>query len=814
MPKPHIFAPTVTRIRYGQSMTTGSTTHEQPSGKSSFVVIANRLPFDLEVQEDGSTIARQAPGGLVTALAPMLTKQHGAWVGWPGQPDVTVAPTVSDNISLYPVRLDASEVADYYEGFSNGTLWPLYHDAVVGPDFHRQWWDVYKKVNQRFAAAAAEVAAPDAVVWVHDYQLQLVPAMLRELRPDVRIGFFLHIPFPPAELFMQLPQRDDIINGLLGADLVGFQLPGGARNFVRLARRLTGAATAGPMIEHDGRSVRAAAFPISIDSAGLAAAAADPATQAAAAQLREDLGNPRKLILGVDRLDYTKGINVRLRAFGELLAEEDPAVADTVMVQIATPSRERLESYAKMRDEIERQVGAINGDFGSIGRTPIFYLHQSLPREDLTAYYAAADVMVVTPLRDGMNLVAKEYVACRTNDDGALVLSEFAGAAHELRSSLLVNPYDLDGVKEALRQGLSMSAIDAGARMRALRQQVFAHDVDRWAETFLHTLNAHRERAATAAGRLPASVVRATRRISSADRLLVATDFDGTLAPIVADPAAARALPDSVAALHALADLPNTTVAIVSGRSIADLHTLLGDPGALYLIGSHGAERREPPGGDAGAGGSGGAGDSGGAGGSGGSGGAGGSGGSGGSAGAAQSGDQAPLLSRSESRTLRWLTGVVTELAEAHPGLRLEHKPVGITTHLRGMSAEAEAAAIDALNALAVGRSDVQLTYGKKVVEFSVVTADKGTALEALRGDIRATDVVFLGDDVTDENAFVTLASRDLGVKVGGGETAARLRVENPLAVSDLLGVLLSARGAWANREETRRRSGRHRRRR
>ena len=461
----------------------------------------------------------------------------------PVLPDVTLEPTTTDGLSLHPVTLTAEDVDRYYEGFSNETLWPLYHDAVVESQFHRDWWEAYQRVNARFADAAAELAAPGATVWVHDYQLQLVPQLLRRLRPDVRIGFFLHIPFPPVELFMRLPWRTQIVNGLLGADLIGFQLPGGARNFARLAKSLTGAVTTGGTIEHDGRTIRAAAYPIAIDSAEQSALAATPRIHDAAKQLRDDLGKPSKIILGVDRLDYTKGIDVRLRAFGELLAEGDPAVENAVMVQIATPSRERLGSYKRMREAIEQQVGSLNGDYGKIGHPAVHYLHQSLPREELAAFYVAADVMTVTPLRDGMNLVAKEYVACRVDGGGVLLLSEFTGAAKELRAGLLVNPYDTDGVKDGLRAALTMPTVEARRRMRSLRRQVLTHDVDRWAAAFLSALERTRDHVADAMARLPNEVVAALAEISETQRLLVATDFDGCLAPIVDDPGHGQADP-------------------------------------------------------------------------------------------------------------------------------------------------------------------------------------------------------------------------------------------------------------------------------
>ncbi len=462
-----------------------------------FVLVANRLPVDLETLPDGSQRWKSSPGGLVTALEPFLRSRRGAWIGWPGVPDAQAEPVTDGDITLYPVALSDADVANYYEGFSNTTLWPLYHDAVAPPVFHRHWWDAYIEVNERFAAATATIAAQGATVWVQDYQLQLVPSRLRALRPDLRIGFFLHIPFPPVELFMQLPWRTELIRGLLGADLVGFQLPGGAQNFLFLARKLAGVSatkstvgvrTRPGQVDIGDRTVQVGAFPISIDSTALDKLARSKPVRRRAAEIRDELGNPATVLLGVDRLDYTKGIDVRLRALQELYAQGQISADDVVMVQLATPSRERVEHYQRMRNHIEQAVSRINGEFGRVGHPAVHYLHQSMPRSELVALYVAADVMLVTPLRDGMNLVAKEYVACRHDLGGALVLSEFAGAAGELTSAFLVNPHDLDGIKSAIHQAITIDAEAGRKRMRALRRQVMIYDVKRWAGSFLDAL--------------------------------------------------------------------------------------------------------------------------------------------------------------------------------------------------------------------------------------------------------------------------------------------------------------------------------------
>jgi trehalose 6-phosphate synthase len=483
---------------------------ETTPGQYGFVVVSNRLPVDRVVDADGSARWAQSPGGLVTALEPVMRQNEGAWIGWAGQPDLEFEPFDTDGIHVVPVPLSAKDVRDYYEGFSNDTLWPLYHDVIAPPSYHREWWDCYVEVNQRFARAAADAAAEGATVWVQDYQLQLVPRMLRELRPDLVIGFFNHIPFPPYGIYSQLPWRAQIVEGLLGADVIGFQRGADARNFQRAVRRLKGYTTKGTQIEvpmidgspgvrvfapvkRDGavRTVVARAFPISIDAQSFEALARTPEVQARAKQIREELGNPRIVMLGVDRLDYTKGIGHRLKAYGELLADGALKVEDVTLVQVANPSRERVQAYMALRDEIELTVGRINGDFGTIAHSPISYHHHGYPREEMAALYCAADVMLVTALRDGMNLVAKEYVACRFDEEGVLVLSEFTGASDELTRALLVNPHDIDGMKETILRATSMQKRERQARMRALRKKVLDHDVERWSREFLTVLHDH-----------------------------------------------------------------------------------------------------------------------------------------------------------------------------------------------------------------------------------------------------------------------------------------------------------------------------------
>ncbi|WEG07435.1 trehalose-6-phosphate synthase [Microbacterium horticulturae] len=457
--------------------------------RADLVVVANRLPVDRD--EDGGW--RTSPGGLVAALEPVMRRADGAWVGWPGKPDMAVDPFDFDGVHLVPVTLSAQDVAEYYEGFSNDTIWPLYHDVIAAPRYRREWWNTYVEVNRRFADAAVDVAAEGATIWVQDYQLQLVPKMVRERRPDVTIGYFHHIPFPAYGLFSQLPWRKQVVEGLLGADVIGFQRTADASNFARAARRqLRYQTRAGGIHVPNGdgttRLVIAKSFPISIDASSYIELAQREDVQARAREIRADLGNPEKILLGVDRLDYTKGIRHRMKAFGELLRDGRLSVERATLVQVASPSRERVDAYVQLRDEIELMVGRINGTYDTMEHTAIRYLHQAFPREEMVALYLAADVMLVTSLRDGMNLVAKEYVAARTDNRGVLLLSEFTGAADEMGSAIQVNPHDIEGVKDAIMRAVDMAPSEQGRRMRSLRKRVQEHDVARWSQDFLEAL--------------------------------------------------------------------------------------------------------------------------------------------------------------------------------------------------------------------------------------------------------------------------------------------------------------------------------------
>jgi trehalose 6-phosphate synthase len=459
------------------------------------VVAANRLPVDRVVDADGVSGWGRSPGGLVAAMEPVMRGRDAAWVGWAGESGPAPEPFMEGGLHLRPVSLSPTEIQEYYEGFSNETLWPIFHDVIVPASFHRNWWNTYRTVNHRFARAIVEVAAPGATIWVHDYHLQLVPAMVRALRPDVRIGWFNHIPFPPVELFAQLPWRRALVEGLLGADFLGFQRTADAENFLRVCHQLLGMATKADTVTFTPpggapgrRTVRAAAIPISVDFKGLDALARTPEVVARAAEIRASLGNPETLMLGVDRLDYTKGFRARLKAYEELLEAKAITSPEVTLMLVALPSREHIDAYRQLREEVEATIGRINGDYAVLGSAAVHYLHQAYPRTEMAAMFLAADVMLVTPLRDGMNLVAKEYVTCRHDLGGALVLSEFTGAWHELHEAFTCNPHDIEGLKQTIMRATTTPQDELRRRMRAMRRRVADHDVQRWATLFLESL--------------------------------------------------------------------------------------------------------------------------------------------------------------------------------------------------------------------------------------------------------------------------------------------------------------------------------------
>jgi trehalose 6-phosphate synthase/phosphatase len=465
-----------------------------PSGR--LLIVSNRLPATVVV-EDGRPMVRRSVGGLATGLRRPHERSGGLWIGWPGDlagvrpEDAAVVDDAFAALRTVPVPLSPDEIAVFYEHISNGVLWPICHDRLDRLPLVVEGWDVYERVNARYADAVAEHWRPGDVVWVHDYQLLRVPALVRERLPEARVGFFLHIPFPNPEIFFTLTTRRWLLEGMMGADVVGFHTRRYRGHFTAALRRLFGLE-----MRPDGtvpwgkRQVQLGIYPMGVDARDFAERSAAPEVNAETVRFR----TPRqRLMVGVDRLDYSKGIPRRLLALDRLLTKHPEWCERVRLVQVAVPSRGGVSAYRDFREDVDGLIGRINGDFATPTWTPIHYLYRSVPDTILLALYRAADVMLVTPVRDGMNLVAKEFAAVRLDEDGVLVLSEFAGAADELTDAVIVNPYDVDGMADAMHSALTMERSERRRRMQGLRAQVLGHDVHRWAEGFLASLSGNGE---------------------------------------------------------------------------------------------------------------------------------------------------------------------------------------------------------------------------------------------------------------------------------------------------------------------------------
>ena len=472
-----------------------------PSPQQELVIASNRLPVSFEKGPNGLQV-KQSSGGLVTALEPLLREHGGIWVGSAGtEQDPQSSEQIRRELAelsrehhyrYEPIALTQEEHAKYYEGFSNEIVWPLFHDLQSRCNFDPTYWEYYLRVNERFADSIVKVSGRNSLIWINDYQLMQVAPFLRKQAPRARLIFFLHIPFPPPDIFEKLPWRCQVLEGLLAHDVVGVQTERDARNLLACLRAFVPEISIWrhekerQIIHHNGHETLIGAFPISIDFEDFERSSDADDVRRRAAALRAQTPRDMTMVLGIDRLDYTKGITERLKAFALFLRQHPELHYKTTLIQIVVPSRETIPGYQVLKAEIERLVTQVNGEFAEPGWVPVNYIHRSLPRTELLALYRTARVAFITPLKDGMNLVAKEYCACRHEDDGVLILSEFAGAATELREgSLLVNPYDQSAVADALARAVTMDEAEQRKRMTTLREQVRKADLAAWLQSFL-----------------------------------------------------------------------------------------------------------------------------------------------------------------------------------------------------------------------------------------------------------------------------------------------------------------------------------------
>jgi trehalose 6-phosphate synthase/phosphatase len=728
---------------------------------SRLTIVSNRLPVTVSVRGAGMRVTPSS-GGLATGLRAAHERGTGSWIGWAG--DVSaLTPEQQEQLRhdlgqkrLVPIELDAADVRLYYEGFSNGVVWPLFHYLLDRAPMDSASWEAYGRVNRTFADAALPAARRGDVVWVHDYHLMLVPAMIREQVPNARIGFFLHIPFPAVDVYRQLPWRTEILEGLLGADLVGFHTSSYSRHFVTALRHLLDVEVSGDHVWFRGRAVEIGAFPMGIDVDRFERLAASPPVTKRLAAILQDAG-PRQLLVGIDRLDYTKGIPRRLLAFERFLALH-PERRDAVrFIQVAVPSRGEIGEYRSFRRTVNEIVGRINSATSTIGSVPVHYLHRSLSEQELTSLYRAATAMLVTPLRDGMNLVAKEFVASRVDEDGVLILSEFAGAADELGDAMIVNPYDIDGVAVAIETALSMTADERRLRMRSLRQRVRACTVHDWVSRFTGELEL-RSRATIDGPTIltPDRMVELVAELKRAPRLAILVDYDGTLVRVEDTPELARPDAALIRLLDELARSPDVDVHVVSGRSRATLEEWLGRlPVTLWA--EHALWRRDP---------------------------------------SAPDWRAAFVQDRAWQGTVRDL---MKRAADRTPGSLVEDKGDTLAWHYRlsdPLYAEEEAARLKAAIGDAFPHGEIEAASGRKVVEARPRGAQKGLAVAAVRAEMPSARIVAIGDDRTDEDMFApALAVGGVAISVGDHDSRARLHVTGTADVRRLLECIIRGCG-------------------
>jgi trehalose 6-phosphate synthase/phosphatase len=729
------------------------------------VVVSNRLPFSLSKVAGGGYAFGPSSGGLVTALGAYIERERRengldcVWVGWPG---VAVARTRQAEIreaamrdyGSWPVFLSDEEAHDFYHGFCNKTLWPLFHYFPSYATYEASQWEAYERVNARFAEEIAGLLREGDRVWVQDYQLMLLPALLRALRPGLSIGFFLHIPFPSFEVFRLLPSRwrEALLKGVLGADLIGFHTHDYTQYFLRSVYRTLGHDHHLGRIRFEDRMPRADTFPIGIDAARFLQAASDAEVGRLAAEIRHDLGPETRIVFSVDRLDYSKGILQRLLGFEEFLDRNAGLRGRVVFLLSVVPSREEVPQYRRMKKDLDEVVGRINGRHGNTGWMPILYQYRSLPFEELVACYRAADVALITPLRDGMNLVAKEFVACRAGDDGVLILSETAGAARDLGEAILVNPNHKEEIAEALREALSMEPAEQERRMRPMRERMGRYDAAWWARSFLDGLEASSRAAAErvrAQAFGPQTRAALRTRFAEAPRRLLLLDYDGTLVPFAPIPRLAAPDEDLRRLLGELASDPRNDVVIISGRDRGTLEAWLGDL-PLRLVAEHGAWLRAP-------------------------------------------GEAWRLLKPVGAEWKDTLRPLLEMYVGRLPGSLLEEKDLSLAWHYRRADPELGLARAKELVDDVVqytANFDVQVLEGKKVVEIRNAGIHKGAAalhyVETLRPDI----ILAVGDDQTDEDVFQALPAEAVTVRVGEVFSRARYRLRDFREVRALLGEL------------------------
>ena len=718
-----------------------SPTTTMSAARTTLIIVSNRLPVTV-----GETITKSS-GGLVAELEGLSNRQFDLkWIGWPGsvvapERQAEVERLLVEEHGCVPIFLSEEEAAGHYEGLSNSSLWPLLHYMPNFMRYDPAWWESYRAVNQRFVEKVREFAQPGDLVWVHDYHLMLVPGLLHAAMPELKIGFFLHTPFPSFETFRCHPKRSELVAGLLGADLIGFHTFGYMRHFRSTVLRLLGIESEISLIRTaDGHCATLGVFPIGINAKKFAETLDAPDFAARLAAMREAEAGKR-VVLSVERMDYTKGILHRIEAIEHFLATlEDRDAIKFIFVSV--PSREGVEEYQELRAEVEARIGRLNGTYATLRSSPIRFIHGSVDFPDLCALYASSDVGLVTPLIDGMNLVAKEYIACQREHAGVLILSEFAGAVGELFNAIIVNPYDARGVADALREALALSPEDRAARNRPMRERVMKYDARHWARRFIDHLRAVQEEEVQPGTNDLAEIrQRLGGAIAAAEPVALFLDYDGTLREIVRDPGAAKPNEGVRAVLDALCDRPNLDVTIISGRRSDDMGAWLGGY-PFALLAEHGAALR-------------------------------------------RAGTQA--WERLDAGiSYAWKEPVLEILRlyeQSTPGSFVEEKRTSLVWHYRNTDPEfgtwKARQLTQELNDM-MASQPVEIRHGRKIIEASSAQISKGAAINRLLQKKPYAIALCAGDDQTDESMFELAAPNLISLKVGSHPTRARYCLRDP----------------------------------
>ncbi len=718
------------------------------------VIIANRLPVKIERSDEGFTIER-SEGGLATGLGSLETEAEKYWVGWPGihTDDETERLQITEKLhelKFHPVFLSNEQINNYYEGYSNSTIWPLCHYFFSYIEYKAEYWAAYREVNALFSRESLPFIENDDIVWIQDYQLMLLPKLIRDKKPATSIGYFHHIPFPSYELFRVLPEREEVLEGLLGADLIGFHTHDYMRHFISAIYRVLNLNCNLDEITLKERIVHVDAFPMGINYEQYHEAPALPVVREKSAMLREKLSD-KQVILSVDRLDYSKGILHRLEGYAQFL-ENNPEYHEQVsLAMIVVPSRDNVEMYAELKAKIDQAIGEINGRYARLGWSPIFYFYRSFSFEELIAMYDIADIALVTPLRDGMNLVAKEYLAAKRDQPGVLILSEMAGASIELQDALIINPNDKDEIEKAILQALTMPLEEKRERMSRMQQRIASRTVKRWANDFVKELRSIKEQnkeiLQKVVGKRQLTQIKSA--YDEASSRLILLDYDGTLSPFVRKPEDAIPSEQLLELIRRMSADKHNKVVINSGRN----HQILdkwfaGLP--IDFAAEHGVFYKDDG-----------------------------------------------VWHRNIMEEIEWdeeILDIIHHTIDKTPRSHLEQKDAALVWHYRNVDVWlAELRAQQLINALIgpCARLNLQIVPGNKIVEIKPPDYNKGS--EVIRRLEKDTYdfVLAIGDDTTDEDMFRALPTDGISIKVGSFSPAAKYRIPLQSSVIPFLSKLI-----------------------